>query len=145
MNHKCHKCNEEKPAEEFYKDRSKKSGLQSRCKKCDHAMKRSNGRKSYQTYNFNRRSASGNRITIEQWSLIRKVFDYVCVCCEGSKYKVSPDHIVPVAKGGSNSASNCQPLCNTCNQAKGDLIIDFRDGTKSRKDIAEIKPEPILF
>jgi hypothetical protein len=41
-----------------------------------------------------------------------------CVRC-GSKEKLEFDHIVPIAKGGSNTARNIQLLCETCNRAKG--------------------------
>jgi hypothetical protein len=41
-----------------------------------------------------------------------------CVKCGGTE-RLEFDHIVPVAKGGSNTERNIQLLCETCNRAKG--------------------------
>jgi 5-methylcytosine-specific restriction endonuclease McrA len=55
----------------------------------------------------------------------RKIFErdgYRCAGCD----RVFPyealtlDHVVPVAKGGSNHRSNLQTMCEPCNQAKAD-------------------------
>jgi 5-methylcytosine-specific restriction endonuclease McrA len=32
------------------------------------------------------------------------------------------DHIIPVAKGGSNAETNVQLLCRRCNGKKSDMI-----------------------
>jgi holliday junction DNA helicase RuvB len=44
-----------------------------------------------------------------------------CVKC-GSRENLEYDHIIPVAKGGSNTARNIELLCEACNRAKSDLI-----------------------
>ena len=44
-----------------------------------------------------------------------------CVQC-GGKEKLEFDHIIPVSKGGSNTARNIQLLCETCNRSKSDSI-----------------------
>jgi Holliday junction DNA helicase RuvB len=44
-----------------------------------------------------------------------------CVKC-GSKEKLEYDHIIPVSKGGSNTARNIQLLCEKCNRSKGPRI-----------------------
>ena len=44
-----------------------------------------------------------------------------CAECRSESY-LEFDHIVPVAKGGSNSDSNVQLLCRKCNLAKSDRI-----------------------
>jgi hypothetical protein len=44
-----------------------------------------------------------------------------CADCSATDY-LEFDHIIPVAKGGSNSDSNVQLLCRRCNQKKSDNI-----------------------
>ena len=44
-----------------------------------------------------------------------------CVDCE-SKEKLEYDHIIPVAKGGSNTERNIQLLCEKCNRKKSATI-----------------------
>jgi hypothetical protein len=44
-----------------------------------------------------------------------------CVKC-GSQEKLEFDHIIPVSKGGSNTARNIQILCEKCNRSKSDHI-----------------------
>jgi len=48
--------------------------------------------------------------------------EYVCAGCgvhEPDRQAVHLDHIVPVARGGSNAADNLRVLCSTCNLRKG--------------------------
>jgi len=44
-----------------------------------------------------------------------------CVKC-GSQENLEFDHIIPVSKGGSNTARNIQILCQKCNREKGSKI-----------------------
>jgi len=44
-----------------------------------------------------------------------------CVRC-GSKENLEFDHIIPISKGGSNTARNIQLLCERCNREKGESI-----------------------
>jgi hypothetical protein len=44
-----------------------------------------------------------------------------CIEC-GSKEKLEYDHIIPVSKGGSNTARNVQLLCENCNRTKSSKI-----------------------
>jgi len=45
----------------------------------------------------------------------------VCVKC-GNRRNLEYDHIVPVSKGGSNTARNIELLCETCNRSKSASI-----------------------
>jgi HNH endonuclease len=45
----------------------------------------------------------------------------VCVDC-GSKERLEYDHILPLAKGGSNTARNLELRCESCNRRKGASI-----------------------
>ena len=44
-----------------------------------------------------------------------------CAGC-GSRENLEYDHIVPVSRGGSNTARNVELLCEVCNRAKGNRI-----------------------
>jgi len=44
-----------------------------------------------------------------------------CVKC-GSQERLEYDHVIPLSKGGSNTARNLQLLCEICNRSKGASI-----------------------
>ncbi len=44
-----------------------------------------------------------------------------CVKCD-SREKLEYDHIIPISKGGSNTARNIELLCEECNRSKGNRI-----------------------
>ncbi|MBF0103144.1 MAG: HNH endonuclease, partial [Desulfobacterales bacterium] len=41
----------------------------------------------------------------------------------GSRENLEYDHIIPVSKGGSNTARNIELLCEKCNREKSDKIM----------------------
>jgi hypothetical protein len=45
-----------------------------------------------------------------------------CVICKSQK-NLEFDHVIPFAKGGSNSEKNIQVLCQECNRKKSDKIL----------------------
>ena len=45
-----------------------------------------------------------------------------CAKC-GSQEKLEYDHIIPISKGGSNTARNIQILCENCNRSKSANIV----------------------
>ena len=49
---------------------------------------------------------------------------YQCQSCGQThqETELNIDHIIPLAKGGSNDISNLQTLCRKCNQRKTDKI-----------------------
>jgi len=55
-----------------------------------------------------------NRLT----PLVFEQHDSVCQHC-GATENLTVDHIVPLAKGGTNELDNLQPLCKSCNSSKG--------------------------
>lgn len=46
---------------------------------------------------------------------------YRCVTC-GTHENLTIDHIIPLAKGGSNEIENLQTMCRSCNCKKGDRV-----------------------
>jgi len=51
----------------------------------------------------------------------REVFahdNWMCVYCQ-SKRRLEIDHIIPIARGGTDDRHNLQTLCRTCNRRKG--------------------------
>lgn len=52
-----------------------------------------------------------------------------CVVC-GSTESLTADHIVPVAKGGTNDLDNLQTMCEPCNTFKGSRLDAFPDGVE---------------
>lgn len=41
--------------------------------------------------------------------------------------KLNIDHIIPLANGGTNDTSNCQILCETCNNEKREKVIKLKE------------------
>jgi hypothetical protein len=59
--------------------------------------------------------------TDEQWWALVAEMGWRCVRCgtDVSTGALRKDHIVPIYRGGSDGIDNVQPLCVTCNCAKG--------------------------
>lgn len=68
---------------------------------------------------------SSGRYTPEQWYKLCAYYGHICLCC-GEAKPLTPDHIVPLACGGSNAIENIQPLCLDCNRRKTNKTIDYR-------------------
>ena len=64
-----------------------------------------------------RYGASGSW-TGTQFLVLCEKYGNVCLCCH-KKRKLTPDHVIPFCKGGTNRLSNIQPLCLPCNNKKG--------------------------
>ena len=64
-----------------------------------------------------------------EWYTLCFAVGFLCLCCN-KKFEfeeLSPDHVVPVAKGGSGYLHNIQPLCLPCNMHKHTDTVDYRD------------------
>jgi hypothetical protein len=77
-------------------------------------------------------SNSGKRIKTNRQTLSKKVRllilerdGYRCCFCgkTAKESKLEVDHIVPVAKGGTDSINNLHTLCFDCNRGKSDLRV----------------------
>lgn len=72
-----------------------------------------------------RRLENGGRYTSEQWEMLKQQYGYKCLCC-GETKPLTVDHVIPIARGGSNDISNIQPLCIRCNKSKATKSTDYR-------------------
>lgn len=68
-------------------------------------------------------------------------FNLYALTKNGSELLMTKDHIIPSSKGGKNALTNLQPMCTTCNRAKGNG--DEPKG-KKRKRLPFIKKENIF-
>lgn len=90
---------------------------------------RQENRVKLRIYEHRRRARENNAPgshTFDEWQSLSQWFGNVCLSC-GATENIQPDHVVPLARGGSNDIANLQPLCATCNQRKGANTIDYRD------------------
>lgn len=60
-----------------------------------------------------------------EWLALCAHYGNRCLRC-GQALPLTPDHIVPVSQGGSNTIDNIQPLCHLCNSQKGAGTTDYR-------------------
>jgi 5-methylcytosine-specific restriction endonuclease McrA len=49
--------------------------------------------------------------------------DFTCVYCGDRGGKLECDHIVPVARGGSDVDENLATACLSCNRSKRDMLV----------------------
>jgi 5-methylcytosine-specific restriction endonuclease McrA len=66
-----------------------------------------------------KRGATRNDLTAAQWKEIKAAYDHRCVYCGKKPQRLTQDHIIPLSKGGENTASNVVPACQSCNSRKG--------------------------
>ncbi|KOP23539.1 HNH nuclease [Hapalosiphon sp. MRB220] len=64
------------------------------------------------------------RIPPEVRKYVHQRDNYQCQSCNQTHHDthLTIDHIIPLARGGTNDISNLQTLCLTCNQQKKDKI-----------------------
>lgn len=66
-----------------------------------------------------RKMGNGGRYTESEWLDVCRRYGNRCLCCGRDDVQLTADHVVPIARGGSNDISNIQPLCRKCNSSKG--------------------------
>lgn len=151
---KCVVCNEDKAALEFSAHRSickECRRVEGRVKRNDATRSRERERyaaspdvykASVKKYNWASRYPDRNslkrhrrraavkcaegQLTEEEWQSIKDKYGHRCCKC-GADGKLTIDHVIPICKGGSLSADNIQPLCRSCNCAKGARSDDYRN------------------
>ena len=59
-----------------------------------------------------------NDLSPAQWQEILTAYGHRCVYCGRKVKSLTQDHITPLFKGGSHTASNVVPACRSCNSKK---------------------------
>jgi 5-methylcytosine-specific restriction endonuclease McrA len=75
---------------------------------------------------YDRIRRNGGRHTDQEWLDLCVEYGHKCPSCGKSK-PLTKDHIVPIAKGGTDSIDNIQPLCRSCNSIKGTKTIKYHN------------------
>ena len=65
-----------------------------------------------------RRGATESTLTAKEWAFIRQCYEYRCAYCRKKQQRLTQDHITPLSQGGSHTASNIVPACQSCNSKK---------------------------
>lgn len=81
-------------------------------------------RDQYNTHKHTRRTREAKCIgshTTAEWRALLVTFSHACLRCgrPEPEIKLTRDHVIPIALGGSSYIDNIQPLCGTCNRSKG--------------------------
>ncbi len=59
-----------------------------------------------------------NTLTGYEWLQILEVFNHACAYCLRDDVKLTVDHVIPISRGGPNTAENVVPACGSCNKRK---------------------------
>lgn len=147
---RCPKCGIVKPSGVFFHSWNQRDGLCGWCKECHAAAGRAarlaNPRRAheldrlfYVTPKGQKASMEARRarrarkqqapgaFTIAEFKALCRTVGDRCMCCN-KQMPLVPDHVIALARGGSNDIDNIQPLCGPCNNRKGIQSWDFRVG-----------------
>lgn len=104
----CSKCMTAKPPTEFSLSASMETGLHNQCILCSVGVSQGNG-------------GLRDFIFMPDKDGIKYTKKAACERCGGTD-KLAVDHILPIAKGGTDCIANKQTLCIHCNSKKSDTI-----------------------
>jgi len=116
---KCNKCNEEKPASKFHKNRDSKTGLSIWCKACagDHYHNRTKPIRQTEEGKLRKKNSAlkySYNMSLEEYHALLEHQDHKCaICKQGTRNKrlaVDHNHITGEVRG---------LLCGKCNTALG--------------------------
>lgn len=97
-----------------------------------HARRMQRDPEQIRAWSRNRRAAELNAdgyCTPADWREVLAIYGEECLRC-GSVDNITQDHVVPLMLGGAHWPWNLQPLCRSCNSAKG-----ARDAYDYRPDL----------
>lgn len=65
--------------------------------------------------------------SVDEWELLKAQYNWTCPSCRRQEpnIKLTADHIIPLARGGSHNIENIQPLCGRCNSRKSTKTIKY--------------------
>lgn len=75
-----------------------------------------------------RRKHIPGTFTANEWAWLKRLYKFTCLACgrKEPEIELTPDHVKPFARGGTNYITNIQPLCLDCNNKKHTDEIDYR-------------------
>jgi hypothetical protein len=73
-----------------------------------------------------RRRCAIGKFTAAEWRQLIQYYKNTCLCCGRSDVPMTPDHVIPISKGGTGFIENIQPLCLKCGLRKNAKHIDYR-------------------
>lgn len=133
ISRRCTICKEIKTADKFTKDPKRKAGITHRCKECKAALERQPERINSEAHKNSRRNHSllkkncTRHHSEQQWQTLLEMTGHRCLYPGCASIKPTRDHIIPLAKEGTDEIDNIQPLCLSHNGFKQHhLIIDYR-------------------
>jgi 5-methylcytosine-specific restriction endonuclease McrA len=63
-------------------------------------------------------AAAMQRITRQQWDWLKAFYGQRCAYCGIKPKRLTMDHIIPLARGGTHTLENLIPACKSCNSRK---------------------------
>lgn len=80
---------------------------------------------AYYSVRSTRKRENGGSHTFGEWETLKAQYNLTCPCCKEGNKELVRDHIIPLAKGGSDNIENIQPLCRSCNAKKHTKVIIY--------------------
>lgn len=80
-------------------------------------------------------------LTLKQWELIKKDFDYKCAYC-GQSLALEQEHFIALSNGGEYTHNNIIPACKSCNCSKN--ASDFFDWYHQQETYSKERENKIL-
>ncbi|MBN1311548.1 MAG: HNH endonuclease [Anaerolineae bacterium] len=60
-----------------------------------------------------------NTLSSAEWQWLLEKYEFRCAYCGCRGEGLTPDHVIPLSRGGDNALSNIVPSCSACNLRKG--------------------------
>ena len=108
-------------AKEYHRNHREQDNTKTRQWKAENPEKE----KQYRHKRRAKKEGAGGFFTAEEWFTLCFAVSFRCLCCNEIK-PLTPDHVIPISKGGTSWLWNIQPLCITCNKNKGQKTTDYR-------------------